>query len=262
MSPLGPDLKSARETKGISLEEIAAATRISLKFLKALEEDNYAVFPSEFFARSVIRAFARAVGLDEKEVLERYRELGLKAGRRPPLDAAPRPPAAGRGRSFLWNTAFLLFSAAVVALTLFVFLKHRGGRPPSPPAAVSTGAPTETPAESRPAPTAPVPSAPSAAETAPPAAGSAAVQGLLLELSFNAETWIQVYADGATKLDGLEPAGVSFRIEARSEILINIGNAGGVGGLLNGRPLKPFGASGAVIKNIRMTPDNLADFWK
>ena len=73
----------ARNGYAPSLEEIAAATRINLRYLRALEEDDFAEFPSDFFARSVIRSFARAVGLDEKEALARllYHDLHA-AGRR------------------------------------------------------------------------------------------------------------------------------------------------------------------------------------
>jgi cytoskeleton protein RodZ len=254
MSPLGPDLRSAREAKGISLEEIAAATRISLRYLKALEEGDLTSFPSEFFARSVVRSYAKAVGLDEKDALERYRALGLKTGSgRKPLGEAPqRLIVAKAGHPYLMNAAFFLFGIAIIALTLFVFLKNRGERPLASPTAAQTEAPSSLPVQ--------VPIKPPAAEVAAPAPDK--IQGLRLDLAFSESTWIQVFADGAVKLDGIEASGASVRIEARSELLIHLGNAGGVSGVLNGKPLKPFGRSGAVVKNIRVTPANLGDFWK
>ena len=253
MSSLGSDLKGAREAKGISLEEIAAATKINLRYLKALEEDDFAEFPSDFFARSVIRSFARAVGLDEKETLARLQPLGREAARKMPGEETGRPPAFKSVNPHLKNAAFFLFSAAAVGLTLFVFLKNRGEKP-APPAAEP-----QVQVETAPA-VQPQATAPEAA--APPAAAPVEIRGLRLELAFTAETWIQAFADGALKLDGLQPPGATARIDASAEILLHLGNAGGVAGALNGRPLKPFGGSGAVVKNIRMTPANLADFWK
>jgi len=252
MSSLGSDLKSAREAKGISLEEIAAATRINLKYLKALEEDNLDSFSSDFFARSVIRAVAKAIGLDEKDALERYRALDSKAGRKQPAETLPHPPVSKSARSLLMNAAFFVIGVAIIALTLFVFLKQRG-EPPLPAGAARqtetrTSLPDQVPVQ-----------APAAAVPAPVPED---IQGLRLDLAFSEETWIQVFADGAVKLDGIEPAGASARIEARSELLIHLGNAGGASGVLNGRPLKPFGRPGAVVKNIRVTPGNLSDFWK
>jgi len=252
MSPLGSDLRSAREAKGISLEEIAAATRINLKYLRALEADDLADFPSDFFSRSVIRSYARVVGLDEKEVLARYQPLGKEIGRKAPDDEARHPPAFKPINPYLKNALFFLFSATAVALTLFIFLKNRAEKPgppvTEPPAAVET-----VPAVQSQAP---------APETAAPPAAPPEIRGVRLELAFSAETWIQVFADGAVKIDGIEPAGATALIEAESEILINIGNAGGVSGALNGRTLKSFGGAGAVVRNIRMTPANLVDFWK
>lgn len=258
MASLGSDLKAAREAKGISLEEMAAATRINLRFLKALEDDDLSAFRSDFFARSVIRAFVQAVGLDERDALARYEPKARRSAVQPSSDAsARRTPAIKSLPSPLKNAVFFLFSAAAVALTLFVFLRNRAARPEAP-AAEPQAAVASAPAVQ--APESPVEA------SAPPAAAPiplpAEVRGVRLELAFTAETWIQAYADGAVKLDGLQPAGATARLEAESEIVLHLGNAGGVTGALNGRRLKPFGASGAVVKNISLTPANLADFWE
>lgn len=252
MSPLGSELRSAREAKGISLEEIAAATRIGLRYLKDLEEDNLADFPSSFFTRSVLRSYARAVGLDEKDLLARCQTLGREAGRGAPGESSPRPPVFKSLPPYIKNAVFFLFCAAAIALTLFIFLKNRSEKPQPPR--------TEPQAEAAPSPAVQAQEPPP--EAAPAPAFPAQIQGLRLDLAFSAETWIQAYADGTVKIDGLEPPGASARIEAQSEILVHLGNAGGVSGALNGRPLKSFGGPGAVVRNIRITPANLADFWK
>ncbi|MBN2206850.1 MAG: DUF4115 domain-containing protein [Candidatus Aminicenantes bacterium] len=243
------------------LEEIAAATRINRRFLAALEEDDFAAFRSDFFARSVIRAYAKSVGLDEKEILARYEPRARRAqSRAPNEEAARRRPHAKPLPSPLKNAVFFIFSATAIGLTLFVFLKNRDEKP-EPPAAAERQAVVSN------APAVPVPDTPSESSAFPaagpaPSAPPAESQELILELAFTDETWIQAFADGAVKLDGLRPAGATARIEAGAEILLHLGNAGGVAGALNGRPLKSFGASGAVVKNIRITPDTKGDFWK
>jgi len=83
---------------------------------------------------------------------------------------------------------------------------------------------------------------------------------LSLELSFHDRTWIQVYADQMLALDGVKLKGEKARITARNELIIHLGNAGGVDYSINGRPGKAFGRSGAVVKNIRITLDNAAEF--
>jgi transcriptional regulator with XRE-family HTH domain len=74
MASLGQDLKRERELRGISLQEIADSTRISLRFLQAVEEDRLDIIPGPFFVRAILRSYARNVGLDENQVLNRYQE--------------------------------------------------------------------------------------------------------------------------------------------------------------------------------------------
>jgi len=65
-------LKEAREEKGIPLEKASKDTRISLKFLKALEEEKYEVFSAEVYLKGFMRIYAQYLGLNPKELLEDY----------------------------------------------------------------------------------------------------------------------------------------------------------------------------------------------
>jgi len=85
-------------------------------------------------------------------------------------------------------------------------------------------------------------------------------EGLNLDLTFNEDCWIQVFADGQLVVDGLKLEGYKTSVKAGSELIINLGNAGGLSFTLNGKAGKPFGKRGEVIKNIRITLDNLNDF--
>ncbi len=97
---MGQFLKDQREARHISLEEIAAATKIVPRYLEALEADRLGSMPGGFFVKGIIRSYAMALGLDPEEVLTGYREAGLlsepdhvrqAAARR----AAQAGPAAG-----------------------------------------------------------------------------------------------------------------------------------------------------------------------
>jgi len=70
------------------------------------------------------------------------------------------------------------------------------------------------------------------------------ITGLQLELYFNEDCWIQVYADGNLVVDGLKLEGFRIQVRAESELIINLGNAGGVSFRLNGQPGKPLGQRG------------------
>jgi len=69
---IGEKLRLARETQGIALREISEQTRISMRYLEAIETDDYRRLPGGIFNRSFIRAYAKFVGYDEHEALEDY----------------------------------------------------------------------------------------------------------------------------------------------------------------------------------------------
>lgn len=72
---LGNYLRKERETKNISLEQVAYATRINLKMLMALEEDDHDALPAQTFVRGYLQAYAKYVKLDGQDVLLRYQHL-------------------------------------------------------------------------------------------------------------------------------------------------------------------------------------------
>ncbi len=69
---LGEQLRHAREERGIGLREISDQTRISVRYLEAIESSDFKRLPGGIFNRSFVRAYARCVGYDEKEAIEAY----------------------------------------------------------------------------------------------------------------------------------------------------------------------------------------------
>jgi len=72
MDELGHILREARETKGLSLEQVQEETRINATYLAAMENGEYAVLPSPVHVRGFLRNYARFLGLDPQPLLERY----------------------------------------------------------------------------------------------------------------------------------------------------------------------------------------------
>jgi cytoskeletal protein RodZ len=70
--PFGEHLKREREMRGVSIEEIAAATRISPRFLEALENERWEQLPGGAFNRGFIRSVARFLGMDEDGLVAEY----------------------------------------------------------------------------------------------------------------------------------------------------------------------------------------------
>jgi len=69
---IGEQLRLAREERGVPLREISDQTRISVRYLEAIESNDYKRLPGGIFNRSFVRAYARCIGYDEKAAIEGY----------------------------------------------------------------------------------------------------------------------------------------------------------------------------------------------
>ncbi len=69
---IGEQLRLAREELGIPLRQISDQTRISVRYLEAIEADDFKRLPGGIFNRSFVKAYAKCVGYDEKEAVEAY----------------------------------------------------------------------------------------------------------------------------------------------------------------------------------------------
>ena len=72
MASLGAQLKLAREKRGVTLEDVSSSTKIGTRMLRAIEADHYDQLPGGIFNKGFVRAFARAVGVDEEKAIEDY----------------------------------------------------------------------------------------------------------------------------------------------------------------------------------------------
>lgn len=72
MESVGEFFKQVRETKGLTVDEVASKTRIRSDFVKALEDGNFAKLPDQVFARGFVRSYARSLGLDEEDAIRRF----------------------------------------------------------------------------------------------------------------------------------------------------------------------------------------------
>src|SRR4051812_49760401 len=71
---LGEELRDARMALGLSIEDISAALRIRRVYLAALEEGRVRDLPAPAYAVGFVRTYARSLGLDENDVVRRFRE--------------------------------------------------------------------------------------------------------------------------------------------------------------------------------------------
>ena len=86
---IGARLKKAREGANFSLQDISDRTKISLRFLAAIENDDFSALPGRVYIYGFTRAFARAVGLDEESVVAALQEKMQLAGIEQPVIRHP-----------------------------------------------------------------------------------------------------------------------------------------------------------------------------
>ncbi|HSD67084.1 MAG TPA: RodZ domain-containing protein [Vicinamibacteria bacterium] len=239
MGSFGDNLRRQRDVRGVSLREIAEGTKISVRFLQALEEDRLDVLPGGLFPRAFVRQYALFLGLDPERTVT---EFVAAHGEAPP-ERRIAPPPERRIRVSLGHVFLGAVAVLAIALTF-----RRGGEERS------RVEPTPTTIAAAPAvlPTDRVYPSPSLAP-----ASTATGDGLVLTMTAQQECWVEVRADGTTVINRVLAEGESQTLEARGEIVLSVGNAGGLSIRVNDRPALPLGRAGEVRKNIVITPQNL-----
>jgi cytoskeletal protein RodZ len=113
---IGDYLKTEREERRLSIEEVSSTTRIPRKTLQSLEEDRFEDLPSGVFVRGFIKAYASAVHINPKEVLERFDQQRPKT--LPPAPLATVHNRRGYGALLLAITTVALFAIIVATFSL------------------------------------------------------------------------------------------------------------------------------------------------
>jgi cytoskeletal protein RodZ len=126
---IGHYLRKARESRRMSLAEVARVTRIPVPTLESLESDHFDDLPGEVFVRGFLKSYAQAVRMVPEDVLARYTSSRRLAFVTPlPVAATPISGASqseGRGRRFGVAIAFVLL-LILFTLAISIVLKPRG----------------------------------------------------------------------------------------------------------------------------------------
>lgn len=133
---VGAKLREARVQRGLDLAEVAAATKIQVRFLAAIENEEWSVLPGEFYARSFIRAYAAHLGLDDVGAAE-LREASVPAAASdelPRIDPAPPQEAHSiRRRRFSPRTLAAIATLGLAAVLVAVALSSQRSDSTGPP---------------------------------------------------------------------------------------------------------------------------------
>lgn len=240
VASVGERLRAAREEKGLSLEDVAAQTRIPRRHLESLENSDWERLPAPTYTTGFAKSYASAVGLDRSEIYEQLRvEMG---GVRPASQSSEVFEPADPARTMPKWLVFGAIAAVLVLVLVMSWLNERSFQVADEPvndSAASAAAP------------APATPAPGPITAAPVAQGS-------VVLTANEQVWIQV-KDGRTTLkEGVLEPGQSFEVPTTASAPV----------LMTGKPealrisigtadAPPIGPPATTVRNVSLRAADL-----
>jgi cytoskeleton protein RodZ len=277
----GEKLKLEREKRNITLDQVSVSTKIGIRMLRALEENQFNQLPGGIFNKGFVRAYSRVVGLDEEQTIADY--LQASGDSAPPSTEVVDSPAAtsrsekpqkerndrrksspemprrgegsdaeesavridsssgGVGHQLPWGVFAALL--LLVALTLSLWSRYERSSKRQ-----SSSSPSE-PADHGSAAAPPAPQGSmtqlTPVSSSPPASGSSSTQFSLL-IKAHDDSWITITSDGKPIPSELMIAGSERTIQGTKQIIVKAGNAGGLDFQLNGEKVPVIGESGEV----------------
>ena len=230
---LGAELKIARERAGFSLPELAARTRIPQRSLRAIEENDFAAVPPGIFVRSFIRGYAREVGVDPVEAIEKYRSMT-----EPVIepDEAPASEVVHEqipSRSFApdfsesrpgWGYA-LIAAALLIGL---ISVNRYASQNQSEAVAADTN--TASGAD---------------AVAAVPVATTGG--GIQMQIRAQGPCWVRAVVDGQVVIARLMQPGETETLAGQRDITVRVGDPAALSYSINGRSGQPLGAANQPV---------------
>ncbi len=256
---LGQELRKRRQEKQVSLMDIAAETRINVKFLEAIEEGRFSILP-QTYVRAFLREYGEAIGFGADEIMRQYD--AVQSPHQPQHShEPPAQPASGTTTSpaatFIKKSpsqvqkTVVFVAVLAVALAITIFLTNSNST------TVSTKSTTEIPfdrvvKETEAATIKPEPVQNDSVIVVPAKADS-----LRLEIFTSDSVWMSILIDGKKTEEFLFPPKRKKIWLAREQFAVTMGNAGGATFQLNGRDIGSLGRRGAVVRNTLITEATL-----
>ena len=281
MDSIAEIVRRARKERGLTLDEVAASTRINRKYLEAIESGDRTAIPGGFFYKSFVRQYAAALSTDSNKVVDEVEHVLDAEEPAVPAEqddellkaiaaSAPAPERSGRRWApSTFGYVVLLILALIGSTGAYMWwhrtqesqIAKRAAAPvvtQAPPAAptpapkteaappvatppVETPAPAEQPKEEQPAPVAETPAVVNSDDK------------ITLDIAANELTWISLTADGKYVFSVLLQPGESKTFAAKENAKLRIGNAGGLDVKFNGKPTGPIGPK-SQVRTVNFTP--------
>lgn len=229
LEEMGSRLRQLREQKSLSLEQMAAVTGIKLRQLRAIEDGKLDCLPEPVYIKYFIKRYAEALGLDGTEFARPFPTEAVLGSMVP---SWVRLPNAQLQPIHLYLLYVLLIFVSVNSLSYYVKRLARDV-PAQPQVAVQFAEAAINPL-------------PEQSVSASRVADRQTFERVRVSLKIDADSWIRIEADGKTEFEGILQKGTQQTWEAKQELIIRAGNAGGVLITLDDGKTKKLGEPGAV----------------
>jgi cytoskeleton protein RodZ len=257
MSDFGGKLRLARERRGISLQQVAAATKISVGALEALERNDLSKLPGGIFSRSFVRSYAAEVGLNPDETvhefLDEFQDTSSTAILTPATASSDEEAFGNQQRIAGTVLKLLLITVPLIVLILYFAMRTRTPAVGSSVSAPQIQAPVSAKKDS-------TPSVPESPQLPVPVATVGATPGMMvIAMHPTGDCWVRLTADGKVAVSRVMHAGDKETQEVREKAIIQVGDAGTFAFSINDRPGKSLGPPGSV-RTLTLTHDTLTRY--
>ena len=233
---VGERLRAAREEKGLSLDEVAAQTRIPRRHLESLENADWEQLPAPTYTIGFAKSYAGAVGLDRGDIGEQLRtELG---GSRAPTAATEVFEPADPARTMPRWLVLAAIAAVILVVLVMTWLSNRSLHD-------DNGA-------AQPTATAPADQSPAAAQPAAPAAQAPTASGPVV-ITATAPAWLRVTDQGKKLVETTLQPGQTYQVPATAVApLLRIGAPEAIRITVGSTVVPPVGPAGQVTSNVSL----------
>jgi cytoskeletal protein RodZ len=248
---IGKTLAEARESAGLSVDEVAHATRIRRTLVAGIEQDDYSACGGDFYARGHIRTIATKVGVDPAPLLAEFDATRPQPAPRATDVFESETAAKPERRGPNWSAA--MAAALVLVVVYGVVQAFAGGGGDGGTTSAGDGSPRATASAT---------TATGSASPTPTDDNSAVAQAprtkVTVAVAATERSWVQVTsANGQQLFEGLLDTGMRRSFSDKRQIRLIIGNAGGVELTVNGTEIGAPGRRGQVAR-VQFTPQDPA----
>ncbi len=239
MESVGELLRKEREAQGKTIDDVVRATRMSESIVTALEEDRFSAIPAIVYVKGHIRTYSRYLGLNEKEVLQKYLRFTQQQETVEPdewetVELELHEQTERSNKLALW-IAIGLIAAVIIVVAVVWWMRREPAEIPLP---------EPTPAQ----------------QLQKAAAQDTLIEWHKLELTAVARerTWLRIVADGTPTADITLDAGDQRTWQADERFVLDVGNGGGLELYLDGVFLGTAGAGTRLVEGLVVDEDGMS----